>query len=100
MSILLGAPVWYGNRPFEKTLEELYKLELDYFEFSLDYPLPDCMHESERRDMNSLLEEFGMNIAFHSPLDIAVAHPREELADASMTVLKRCMDFSAARFHV
>ena len=95
MSILLGAPVWYGNRPFEKTLEELHKLELDYFEFSLDYPLPDCMHESERRDMKSLLEEFGMNIAFHSPLDIAVAHPREELADASMTVVRRCMDFSA-----
>ncbi|NQE53695.1 hypothetical protein C5S29_08885, partial [ANME-1 cluster archaeon GoMg3.2] len=43
MRILLGAPVWYGNRPFKKTIEELHKLELDYFEFSLDYPLPDCM---------------------------------------------------------
>ena len=95
MDILLGAPVWYGNRPFKRTIEELYKLGLDYFEFSLDYPLPDCMKEAERRELKGLLEEFGLKIAFHSPLDIAVAHPRDEIADASLTVLRRCMEFSA-----
>jgi sugar phosphate isomerase/epimerase len=95
MRILLGAPVWYGNRPFKRTIEELYKLGLDYFEFSLDYPLPDCMEEAERREIKGLLEEFGMKIAFHSPLDIAVTHPRDELADASMTVLRKCIEFSA-----
>ncbi len=93
MGILLGAPVWYGNRPFKRTIEELYKLGLDYFEFSLDYPLPDCMKVAEREEIKGLLEQFGMKIAFHSPLDIAVAHPRDELADASMTVLRRCMEF-------
>ncbi len=93
MRILLGAPVWYGNRPFKKTLEELHKLELDYFEFSLDYPLPDCMGKTDRAELKDLLTDYGMKIAFHSPLDISVAHPREELADASMTILKRCMDF-------
>ena len=95
MSILLGAPVWYGNHPFKSTIEELYKLELDYFEFSLDYPLPDCMIETEIEEIKGLLEEFGLKIAFHSPLDISVTHPREELADASMAVLRRCMEFSA-----
>jgi len=95
MGILLGAPVWYGNRPFKRTIEELYKLELDYLEFSLDYPLPECMEHAEREELKSLLEDRGMKIAFHSPLDISVTHPREELADASMTVLKRCLDFSA-----
>ncbi len=95
MSILLGAPVWYGNRPFKKTIEELYRLGLDYFEFSLDYPLPDCMEEAERKELKWLLEEFGLKIAFHSPLDISLAHPRDEVADASMTVLRRCMEFSA-----
>ena len=93
MRILLGAPVWYGNRPFKRTIEQLYKLELDYFEFSLDYPLPDCMEEAERSEIKEMLEEFGMEIAFHSPLDIAVAHPRNEIADASLTVLRRCMEF-------
>ncbi len=95
MDILLGAPVWYGNRPFKRTIEELYKLELDYFEFSLDYPLPDCMEETERKEIKELLEEFGLKIAFHSPLDISVTHPRDEVAEASMTVLRRCMNFSA-----
>ncbi|MEA1956902.1 MAG: sugar phosphate isomerase/epimerase [Euryarchaeota archaeon] len=95
MSILLGAPVWYGNRPFKRTLEEIYKLELDYFEFSLDYPLPDCMVKREIEELRGLLEEFGLKIAFHSPLDISVTHPRDEIADASMTVLRRCMEFSA-----
>ncbi|MFV9677494.1 MAG: sugar phosphate isomerase/epimerase family protein [Methanosarcinales archaeon] len=95
MSILLGAPVWYGNRPFKRTIEELYKLELDYLEFSLDYPLPECMKRAEREELKRLLEDRGLKIAFHSPLDISVAHPRDELADASMTVLKRCLDFSA-----
>jgi sugar phosphate isomerase/epimerase len=98
MRILLGAPVWYGNRPFKRTIEELYRLGLDYFEFSLDYPLPECMKEKEREAMKGLLEEFGLKIAFHSPLDIAVAHPRKELADASMAILRRCMAFSA-EFH-
>ncbi|MCD6456427.1 MAG: sugar phosphate isomerase/epimerase [Methanophagales archaeon] len=95
MNILLGAPVWYGNRPFTRTIEELYKLELDYFEFSLDYPLPNCMEEAERGEIKGLLDEFGLKIAFHSPLDISVAHPRDGIADASMTVLRRCMEFSA-----
>ena len=54
MDILLGASVWYGNRPFKRTIEELYKLELDYFEFSLDYPLPDCMAETERKEIKGV----------------------------------------------
>jgi len=95
MGILLGAPVWYGNRPFKKTIEELYKLELDYFEFSLDYPLPDYMAEAEREELNGLLEEFDLKIGFHSPLDTAVAHPRDEIVNASMQILRTCMEFSA-----
>lgn len=78
-----------------RTIEELHKLELDYFEFSLDYPLPDCMGKTDRAELKELLKEYGMKIAFHSPLDISVAHPRAELADASMAILKRCMVFSA-----
>lgn len=95
MSILLGAPIWYGNRPFKKTIEELYKLGLDYIEFSLDYPLPDCLAETDREALKRLLEELDLKIGFHSPLDTAIAHPRDEIADASMQILRRCMEFSA-----
>ena len=95
MGILLGAPVWYGNRPLKKTIEELYKLGFEYIEFSLDYPLPDCMDNAEKNGFKRLLEEFELKIGFHSPLDVSIAHPRDELADASRTVLRRCLEFSA-----
>jgi sugar phosphate isomerase/epimerase len=95
MGILLGAPVWYGNRPFKRTIEELYKLGFEYIELSLDYPLPDCMDDAERKGLKRLLEEFDLKIGVHSPLDIPIAHPRDEVADASRAVLRRCLEFSA-----
>ncbi|RZN38724.1 MAG: sugar phosphate isomerase/epimerase [Methanophagales archaeon ANME-1-THS] len=95
MGMLLGAPVWYGNRPFRKTLEELEKLGLDFIEFSLDYPLPDCMDAAEKRGFKRVLEELDLKIGFHSPLDTAIAHPRDEVADACSTVLRACLAFSA-----
>ncbi len=95
MGILLGSPVWYGNRPFEKTIEELYKIGVDYIEFSLDYPLPDCMSPVEKKEMKKLLDDCDLQIGFHSPLDTAIAHPRDEIADANMTILSRCLQFSA-----
>lgn len=95
MGILLGAPVWYGNRPLRKTVEELWKLELDFFEFSLDYPLPECMDSGARRGLKELLEELDLKIGVHSPLDTPIAHPRDEIASACSTVMRRCMAFSA-----
>jgi sugar phosphate isomerase/epimerase len=96
MSMLLGAPVWYGNRPFKETIEALSKLGLEYFEFSLDYPLPGSMRAAEQRELARLLEEFDLKIGFHSPLDTPVTHPRDELAAASLHVLRQCMAFAAA----
>ena len=93
--ILLGAPVWYGNRPFGRTVEKLHELGLDYLEFSLDYPLPGGMKEADKNELKGLLADYGMRIAFHSPLDIAVMHPREAIADASMRILRQCMEFAA-----
>lgn len=98
MRTLLGAPVWYGNRPFPETLRKLHLLDLDYIEFSLDYPLPDSMTEAAREELQRVLEEFDMRIGFHSPLDTPVAHPRDELAEAGLQILRRCMAFSAT-FH-
>lgn len=98
MQILLGAPVWYGNRPFPETLRKLHHLDVDYIEFSLDYPLPDSMANAEREELQRLLEEFDMRIGFHSPLDTLVAHPRDDLAEAGLRILRSCMGFSAT-FH-
>ena len=98
MQILLGAPVWYGNRPFSETLQKLHQLDLDYIEFSLDYPLPNSMVDTDREDLLRLLEEFDMRIGFHSPLDTPVAHPRDDVAEAGLRIVRNCMAFSAT-FH-
>ncbi|MGC9444233.1 MAG: sugar phosphate isomerase/epimerase family protein [Candidatus Methanospirareceae archaeon] len=98
MRILLGVPVWYGNRPLSETLRKLQQLDLDYIEFSLDYPLPDSMADAEREELLRLLEEFGMRIGFHSPLDTPIAHPRDDLAGAGLRIVRSCMAFSAS-FH-
>ena len=98
MQIQLGAPVWYGNRPLSETLRKLHQLDLDYIEFSLDYPLPDSMADAEREELLRLLEEFDMRIGFHSPLDTPVTHPRDDLATAGLDIVRSCMAFSAT-FH-
>lgn len=98
MGVLLGSVIWYGNRPFKRAMEELYKLGLGFFEFSLDYPLPDCMERREIAEMRELLEGFGLKIAFHSPSETPIAHPREEIADANIGVLRRCFEFASSFF--
>ena len=95
MRIQLGAPVWYGNQPFSGTLRKLHQLDLDYIEFSLDYPLPDSMADVEREELLRLLEEYDMRLGFHSPLDTPVAHPRNDIAEAGLRIVRSCMAFSA-----
>lgn len=96
MGMLLGASVWYGNRPFDETIKKLVQLGFEYLEFSLDYPLPGSMGAAEQRELAVLLEEFDLKIGFHSPLDTPLTHPRDELAEASLRVLRQCMGLAAA----
>ena len=95
MSILIGAPVWLGNRPFKQTLSALQKAGFDYLEFSLDFPLPECMRSDEKEELKRMLEDFGLKIAFHSPLDVQTVHPRREIFEASMKILRKCFEFSS-----
>ncbi len=89
--MLIGAPVWLGNRPFRQTLSSLRHAGCDYLEFSLDFPLPECMRTSD--DFRQMLDEFDLKIAFHSPLDVQTVHPRSEIFEAGMKILKRCFEF-------
>ena len=95
MSVLIGAPVWLGNRPFKQTLSALQEAGFDYLEFSLDFPLPECMRSEEKEELKRMLEDFGLKIAFHSPLDVQAVHPRREIFEASMKVLRKCFEFSS-----
>ncbi len=86
----IGTLVWYGDYPFKGAIEKLKEIGFDYFELSLDYPLPDICNY---RDLKSSLD--GIEIAFHSPLDIFIAQPRDEVFRASLKVFKRCLDFAS-----
>jgi len=89
---VIGRLVWFGDFPLEKTLSALRDVGYDFVELSLDYPLPDNINRSE---LANVLEAFEMRIAFHSPLDVFIAQPREELFEASLKVLKKCLEFSS-----
>jgi sugar phosphate isomerase/epimerase len=80
----VGSSVWYGHRPYAKRFEELSQLGFEYFEFALDYPLPD-----ENEEILSAAKEY--EIALHAPLDILLASPREEVFKASMKVLEKSL---------
>lgn len=85
-----GSPVWYGNRPFKDAFKTLAKLGFDFVEFSIDYPLPEKLDES----LGELTKEYGLELAFHAEWGgINLAHPREEISQASLTIAKKCVNF-------
>ncbi|MCX8172092.1 MAG: sugar phosphate isomerase/epimerase, partial [Archaeoglobaceae archaeon] len=77
------------HSPFEEKFKELLKMGFDYFEIALDYPFPDKAEELERA-----IREFGVQPACHAPLDMLLACPREEIFNASMKVLEKCLRFA------
>jgi len=88
---MIGAPLWYGDRPYKKAVEVFYDIGFDYVEFSLDYPLPNGLD-----DLN-VVRNVGIELAFHAPVDIFLAHPRDEIFESSLKVFERCMRV-ASRF--
>jgi len=88
--VLVGSSFWYGHYPFSKKFKEFLEIGFDYFEISLDYPVPDDCAELEKA-----IKDFGIKPAFHAPLDILLASPRDEVFRASMKVLESCLNFAA-----
>lgn len=88
----IGAPVWYGHKPFEKRFKDLAEIGFDYFEISLDFPFP----EKEKEEIEKV-RDFDIDVAFHAPLEILLASPRKEIFRSSLKVLMKCLDF-ASRF--
>lgn len=89
---MIGRLVWYGDFPLNRKLELLREVGYEYVELSLDYPFPD---ELNSRELEDLLSSYEMNISFHSPLDVFVAQPRDEIFEASLKIVERCLDFAS-----
>ncbi len=89
---MIGTLLWYGDFPFRGAIKKLCEIGFDYFELSLDYPLPDICDYKELRDY---ITDLGIGIAFHAPLDVFTAQPRDEIFRASLRVFRRCLKFAS-----
>ncbi|MEM4291325.1 MAG: sugar phosphate isomerase/epimerase [Archaeoglobaceae archaeon] len=87
---MIGTTLWYGHKPFGERIEKLLGIGFDYFEIALDFPFPDDNEELER-----VIREYELKTAFHAPLDILLASPREEIFGASLKVFEKCLRFAA-----
>lgn len=60
----------------------------------------------DAKNLKKLIEDLGIGIAFHAPLDIFLAQPRDEIFEASLRVFRRCLEFASVfdtiyfNFHV
>jgi sugar phosphate isomerase/epimerase len=89
---LIGTLLWYGDHPYEDAIRKIHSMGFDYFEFSLDYPLPDACNAKRLKE---LIKDLGIGIAFHAPLDIFLAQPRDEIFEASLNVFRKCLEFAS-----
>ncbi len=91
-----GYPFWYGDGSIRKHAEIARKIGFDYVEFSLNYPWPEKLSESEKTFLKNLKRDYNLDIAFHAPLGgIDLCYPRKEISEASMKVFSDSMGFAA-----
>ncbi|MEM0202440.1 MAG: sugar phosphate isomerase/epimerase [Archaeoglobaceae archaeon] len=86
---MIGTTLWYGHKPFGERIEKLLEIGFDYFEIALDFPFPD-----EDEELKGAIRDYELKPAFHAPLDILLASPREEIFGASLKVLEKCLRFA------
>ncbi|MFZ3077072.1 MAG: sugar phosphate isomerase/epimerase family protein [Candidatus Aenigmatarchaeota archaeon] len=91
-----GYPFWYGDGSIRKHAEIARKLGFDYVEFSLNYPWPEKLSESEKMFLMNLKRNYNLDIAFHAPLGgVDLCYPRKDIYEASMKVFSDSMEFAA-----
>lgn len=85
----IGLPWWIGAGPPEEGIDEAAELGFDFVEISLDAPWPD---ELDALSLADRADDAGVWLGFHAPWRTqALAHPREELAQAAREVAQSCV---------
>lgn len=89
----LGLPWWIGKGEPELGLELAADTGYDFVEVSLDAPWPE---ELDLLGLADQADDAGLELGMHAPWRTqALAHPREELAQAAREVAQACL--TAAR---
>lgn len=91
-----GYPFWYGDGSIRKHAEIAEKLGFDYVEFSLNYPWPEKLSESDTLLLKKLKRDYNLDIAFHAPLGgIDLCYPRKDVSEVSLKIMSDSMKFAA-----
>lgn len=87
----------YGKDSVERAINNAYRTGFDYVEFDLNTLFPEKLSEKDIKTLKRL-KDYPLEIAFHAPLvGIDVTHPINEIRNASLKVLTKCIRF-AERF--
>lgn len=90
-----GYPFWYGDGSIKKHAEIARKLGFDYVEFSLNYPWPEKLSESDILLLKNLKKDYNLDIAFHAPLGgIDLCYPRKDVSEVSLKIFYESMEFA------
>lgn len=89
----LGLPWWIGSGDPQLGVKLAAEAGYDLLEVSMDAPWPGELEPTQLADR---ADDTGIELGFHAPWRTqALAHPREELAQAAREVAQRCV--TAAR---
>ncbi len=90
-----GYPFWYGDGSIKKHAEIARNLGFDYVEFSLNYPWPEKLSQSDNLLLKNLKEDYNLDIAFHAPLGgIDLCYPRKDIYEVSFKILSESIKFA------
>lgn len=90
-----GYPFWYGDGSIRKHAKIARKLGFDYVEFSLNYPWPERLSESDVLLLKNLNKDYKLDIAFHAPLGgIDLCYPRKDVSEVSLKIFSESLEFA------
>lgn len=90
-----GMPAWFGSKKLEKAVGLAKKIGFDYVEVGLDYPWPEKISRSEKKDAIRLAKRLGVGFAFHGPCTgLGLADPREATRACGVKVVGNLLEFS------
>ena len=90
--VLIGYPVWYGDKNLEHTIASVARAGFNYIELSLDYPWP-FKQVDKLKQIRRYTQEYSLRIGLHGPWrDIALASPIESVRKAGLEVYRRVIE--------
>lgn len=91
-----GKTVAFRDRPYVNEVKKAKEEGFDFLDIGLKYNLPEAMTFEQVQGLKSALSEMQMTAGFHAPWKgLQITSPRDELRNASIALIKRCLDFAS-----